>query len=367
MIAIPRSLVKQFRAVLRRCATPADGRRDPFVVIRSSNKGLTLETVLGDTAVQLEHPGKQGREVLAFRASVLAQFEGRGPDLVAIEEEQVGKGRATWSEAAGPVSHDFNTVSPEKHLLFPEPPGDMKFADDRFQQAMDEASQTASSQITGRSFHLICLRGSTSQIVATDGRQLLIQGGFPFPWKNDLLVPRITVWGMRELTGTKGVMFGQTDDHLFIRLGSWTFALKLDLHGRFPPVEQVVPSPRGIKTQLQLGAEDIALLCTELSRSPGRKDEPSHLMLVIGKEVVVRSHLDDQVQGRELKLTASQVTGQPVSVRMHHAPLVRALTLGFSRIEIVRGNTPLCCRDEKRVYVWMPLTEPTAATAKRQV
>jgi hypothetical protein len=41
--------------------------------------------------------------------------------------------------------------------------------------------------------HRVLLSGKKGQVVATDGLQLLIEGGFTFPWKNDLLIPRMAV------------------------------------------------------------------------------------------------------------------------------------------------------------------------------
>ena len=48
MIALPRSMARQFRAVLRRCGSGADYRRDPLVVARSGTRGVSLEAVSRD-------------------------------------------------------------------------------------------------------------------------------------------------------------------------------------------------------------------------------------------------------------------------------------------------------------------------------
>ena len=34
-------------------------------------------------------------------------------------------------------------------------------------------------------------------MAASDGRQLLLQDGFPFPWPEDLLVQRVDVFGLK--------------------------------------------------------------------------------------------------------------------------------------------------------------------------
>ena len=56
MIALPRSMARSFRAVLRRCGSGSDYRRDPLIVARSSARGVSLEAALSEAAVRLEHP-----------------------------------------------------------------------------------------------------------------------------------------------------------------------------------------------------------------------------------------------------------------------------------------------------------------------
>jgi hypothetical protein len=42
---------------------------------------------------------------------------------------------------------------------------------------------------------------------------------------------------------------------------------------------------------------------------------------------------------------------------MNRRYLLHALKLGFSEIEIEQEDKPVCCRDSKRIYLWMPLTD----------
>jgi hypothetical protein len=125
--------------------------------------------------------------------------EGKGDDLVTLEEVSPGKGHANWTDAGTPMGRDFDTVAPDKHLFFPPPPDDMRSPGVGFKEAMAEAANSVSSKELPRSLHKVQLRGTTGQIVGTDGRQLLLLGGFAFPWKNNLLVPAISAWGNREL------------------------------------------------------------------------------------------------------------------------------------------------------------------------
>src|SRR5262245_53438851 len=84
VIEIPRALARQLRAVLRRSVM--EGRSDwPLVLCRTEESGLTLEAGPGDVAVRYEHEGRHEPAAIAFRASVLAEFEGRN-DAVSLDQ-----------------------------------------------------------------------------------------------------------------------------------------------------------------------------------------------------------------------------------------------------------------------------------------
>jgi hypothetical protein len=78
-----------------------------------------------------------------------------------------------------------------------------------FLQVLDEASRTAARQSTRFALSRLKWRGKRGEIVATDGRHLLMQGGFSFPWKDDVLVPRLSAFGCREFAGEGKVAVDQ--------------------------------------------------------------------------------------------------------------------------------------------------------------
>src|SRR5262249_22265988 len=114
------------------------------------------------------------------------------------------------------------------------------------------------------------LRGRQGEVVATDGRQLLIQKGFTFPWREDVLVAALDVFGLKELTQEEGVLLGKTDTHVCLRIGPWTFHLALDKDGRFPDADGVVPATKGERTVCTLAPEDARFLTQALPRLPGK-------------------------------------------------------------------------------------------------
>ena len=71
-----------------------------------------------------------------------------------------------------------------------------------------------------------------------------------------------------------------------------------------------------------------------------------------------RAGSDDRVT--EALLSRSTVTGPLVRVPTDRRPLLRALQLGFTEVQVAAADRPVCCRDGKRCYVWMPLDQASA-------
>jgi hypothetical protein len=90
---------------------------------------------------------------------------------------------------------------------------------------LDAAVRTTAPEGYRTALTRLLLRGKPGEIVATDGRQLLIQGGFRFGWPEDVLVPRLPVFGHRDLTFTDPARLGRTASHVGLSLGPWTFLL----------------------------------------------------------------------------------------------------------------------------------------------
>ena len=91
------------------------------------------------------------------------------------------------------------------------------------------------------------LRGGAGQIVATDGKQLLVQSGFPFPWSDDVLVPRLAVFGHRDVAFDGAVRIGGVKNIGVLECGPWTFWLAIDQDSRFPKKGRRSPGICGTK------------------------------------------------------------------------------------------------------------------------
>src|SRR5205823_2058857 len=87
--------------------------------------------------------------------------------------------------------------------------------------ALAEAVATAATENTRYALGCLQLRGP-GEIVATDGRQLLLSGGFNFPWTDDLLIPRSPVFACKDLPRDDPISVGKTETHVIFRVGPWT-------------------------------------------------------------------------------------------------------------------------------------------------
>ena len=167
-------------------------------------------------------------------------------------------------------------------------------------------------------------------------------------------MPRLDVWDCPLLRDDSPLGIGRTEKHVGLRSGPWTIALAIDSGARYPPYEDVVPRPTARVTRLTLPLEDVKRLLRELPRLPGRQEEHATVLLSLGDRITVVGQGQD---GRgELDLPGAQFTGPPVRVACDRRQLLRALRLGFTAVNISSPDKPLFCRDDRRTYVFMPVT-----------
>jgi hypothetical protein len=101
VIAIPRSQARTCRTLLRRCLSPPGVRPEPPVVLaRSDGQTLTLQACGCDVAVRYTAGIVGPTGEMAFRATVLAQVEGRTEEPASLEE--VAADHPSGDSAFGP-------------------------------------------------------------------------------------------------------------------------------------------------------------------------------------------------------------------------------------------------------------------------
>src|SRR5262249_32325316 len=179
------------------------------------------------------------------------------------------RGVARWLEKGEPRTVEFETFSAEQTPAFPALPEEFTPMPAGFLRALHEAVVTTAPTRSRYSMTHILLRGQTGEMVASDLKQLLLQSGFPLPWSDDVLVPRLPLFGRRDHAFSGTAELGRTDSHVGLRLGSWTFLLAIDKHGRFPDVATVIPSPKSVTARLNLNSEDVAQLLSLLPEVQG--------------------------------------------------------------------------------------------------
>jgi hypothetical protein len=191
-------------------------------------------------------------------------------------------------------------------------------------------------------------------VVATDGRQLLIRGGFPLPWDEDLLVPRLPALGLRDLRKEKPLAVCCSQEHVVLRLGPWTFFLAIDRTTRFPDVRAVVPGSAGLTCQLQLDPDDADFLAQALPSLPGAEDEHALVTLDLGEHALVRAR-GQEGPSTELELARSLVQGKLTRISLNRLFVRRALALGFHELHLGQPGQPAAWRHGQDVYVVVPL------------
>jgi hypothetical protein len=324
------------------------------MLVHSDGHNLTLQACGPEVAVRFGPPPTKSTSSLAFRATVLTQFEGRTEAPVTLEEVASGQGRATWNEGGVPQTVDFETVDPGKVPKLPELPTRLAALPDDFLTALGEASRTTAREAARFGVTRVQVRGQSGQVVATDGRQLLIQGGFQFPWSETILVARLPLLDLPGVALSDPVGLARTQDHVLLRAGDWCFWLRIDTQSRFPPVEDAIPKGNGT-SRLRLDPQDARFLVNALPKLPGRDDDHSPVTLELASPPVVRARSGRDGPATEIVLARSTASGSPIRIATDRHYLLRAARMGFPEIAVLRPDAPLVCRDAARTLVWMPL------------
>ena len=206
------------------------------------------------------------------------------------------------------------------------------------------------------------LRGKQGDVAATDGRQLLVQGGFKFPWKDAILVPRTAIFAARELRQGDVVRVAQSKTHVFIRIGGWTIALRIETATRFPNIDAVIPKAAGITTRWFVGADEADALAAMLDKLPAAKEEQAPVTLDLTRPIVLRTRAEDEKRCTDLVLLGSSLEGKATRVAVDRRLLQHALEMEFHSFQITDAEKPILCQEGKRIYVWTVL-DPKSALA----
>ncbi len=354
MIQITRNIAREVRAVFKRLLCGKRRKINPTVQFDACPAGLFIRSVTLDGAIQYHVAGEFPVLKFAVPLSTLEACEGKNEQPVQFNVTPNDQVAVEWQEGRVPRQQ---TVSQAiwKEDSFPTTPPTFVANPAELLIALRDASQNAADDASRYVLDHLQLDGAKGKIAATDGKHLLVQTGFQFPWPDAVLVPASSVFGSAELPHDQPVGIAASENWLSLSIGDWLIHLPINKDGRFPKTDEIIPRPARIVSRLQIAAEDVTFLTDALRRLPGDDGFNHPITLDLNGEVIVRATAEDQPRPTELVLSQSRLIGDPVRININREYLARAIRLGFREVGLIDANGILTCDDGQRKYLWMPL------------
>ncbi len=355
MIELSSSLLRQIRSLFRRVVGRATrGQAGPLVVFEAQTDQLMIRACGTEAAIEYRLPGAFEPIQFAIPLATLAECEGRKSSAVRFEAPGDNRLRLSWRDGAVPRTKEIGTTKLPSQA-FPPASDSLQAAGPGLLAALDAAAETTDRESSRYALGCIQLRGRSGQIVATDGRQLLVQSDFGFPWTDDVLVPGLTVFGNRELPRDVPVQIGRSEKHVTLVIGPWSIHLTINREGRFPRVDDVVPAGFSAASLLRLHPADARFLLDTIDRLPGDEILNHPITLDLNGQVIVRARSEEEPRPTEVILTNSRLEGDPLRLHSNREYLARAVHLGFSEFSLFGNAKPVLAQDANRRYVWVGL------------
>jgi hypothetical protein len=357
-ISITRRLIYQLRAVMRR----GFGSRSPGPAVCFTAAAGTLSVKAGtyDIAVAYTGPGDGTAEGLWLPFEFLADCEGKKDDPVELTAASKGRVTAQWRDGSVPQIVRYEAKAPAGADKFPAVPPTLVENPSRILQALADAADTCDPESIRFALGHIQLRGEHGTIVATDGRQLLVQNGFQFPWTGDLLVPRSKVFASAELPHDLPVQVGKAENWVAIGVGPWVIYLAVNVDGRFPDVLRQIPNADAVRARCSFGQADADFLIETLPRLPSDDDYNHAVTLDLNGQIAVRAKGPDSPRPTEVVLRGASFSGEPMRLNINRKYLLRALRLGLREVNVTGDKSAILACDATRKHVFMPLGPESA-------
>ncbi len=354
MFQVSRSLIRELKTVFSRGLGITSRQTGPPVEFLVDQHALRVRTRNQQVALEYRLPaeGLENQHLVA-PFGLLRCCHGPKADLVQIQRQEKAI-QVEWQEAGIPQSMEYPATECEE---FPTLPDKLDRNASRLMDALHDACETATDDSSRYALDHLQLRGSAGQVISTDGRQLLIQDGFQFPWEGEILVPANRLLCSREMRRGKSVEIGRSTEWVALRSGPWTIWLRINEKARFPDVLELVNQRSEAFTSLQIPDEDAEFICAALKPKPFHQGDAGKVTLDLNGEVTIRAREAGQGQQRDYVLCRSERSGESLRVNTNRDYFRRALQLGFREINLSGSDTPVSCRDEHRIYVWALLTQ----------
>lgn len=349
MIQVSRSLIRELKTVFSRGLGITSRQTGPPVEFLVDQHHLRIRTRNQQVALEYRLPaGGLENQHIAAPFGLLRCCHGRQSDLVQIQQQDKAI-QVEWQEAGIPQSMEYPVTECGE---FPALPDQFELNKSRLMSALGDACETTTDNSARYALDHLQLQGSEGQVISTDGRQLLVQEGFQFPWDGEFLVPANHLLCSREMRRSKSVDVGRTADWVAFRSGPWTICLRINAKARFPDVMELVNQSPEAVASLQVPDEDAEFICSALKPKPFHQGDSGKVTLDLNEEVTVCVREAGQGQQWDYILRRSQRSGESLRANTSRHYFRRALQLGFREIDLSGPDTLACCRDEHRIYVW---------------
>jgi hypothetical protein len=295
-------------------------------------------------------------ETLWLPLQALVDCEGKKDDLVQFEAAGPGRVTAQWRDGKVPQIVSYDVTIPDEAEKFPVPPQSLTENPPGLLKAFHAAFDVTTPDPPIR-FALDCvqLRGATGSIAASDGRQLLVQEGFRFPWDTDVLVSGNGLFGSNELPKDEPVAVGRTGNWVSFKAGRWTVYLAVNTTGRFPDFSKHIPKADDAKARCLISPADASFLATTLPKLPCHDSDNRPITLDLNGKIAIRARSVDSMRPTEVVLTGSSCSGEPVRVSINRMYLARAARLGVRELCIFGEDKALLGSGDQWLHVLMPL------------
>jgi hypothetical protein len=360
LIILTRRLAKRLKTVIRQTLNLPRGGNLPTVQLSAGPDGLRVRCGNGPAAIEFHLEGEQPQQILFIPFEMLADIES-GRDVPVEITARDGKVTASWSDRAIPqsIEHEAPTVLSENFPptpdVFAENPSDLL-------DAIREAAKTTDAESSRYALGCIQFRGGEGDLVATDGRQALIQGGYDFPWDDDLLIPTNKVLGSKQLPVDESVFVGQAGDWAALRIGPWTLWLSIEKDARFPDVAAHLRQSSDAAATCTIEVTDRQFLLDNVLNLPCEDEYNRPVTVDLNGSVAVRGKRTSDTPATELVLSASTRAGEAIRFNSDRRYLHRAAQLGFAQLYVYDDKSLVLASDERRQFFWA-LLEPGAAIA----
>jgi hypothetical protein len=321
--------------------------------MRAGADALRIQAVSDNLALEYRQPGQYDTEQLIVPRALLASVEGRTSEPVTLEMQQAGGLLVSWNDGGIPrVVEQPSADAAGIDVRLPPLPDSFASNPSELRHALQAAATILDRDGSRYALDCLQLRGSEGKIVATDGRQILVQSGFQFPWTQELLIPGTKLFGCPELAEQEGLDVGLTDNWVAFKTAAWTIWLPVNSAGRFPKIDDLIANPTAASCRLLMAPSDAAFLQQALERVPSDDEMNEPMTLALGGQVVVRLKPASGTRTTELVLSNSTLQGEPVAIHSNRRFLAKALKLGFREVCFVGPRAPALCDDGRRQYLW---------------